>query len=348
MSEAIRQSCRGMIQQYFATIFCFAAISLLYLLSVANAEETRVVVAYSSINPNSSHLEIARAQGFYRKYGLDPEIILVRSSATATAGLAAGNIQFGFIGGSALLNAAAEGLPLTMLASFDAQLTYEIIARPEIKNVNDLKGKKFGVGSLGGTPWMAAKLAFEYLGLDEKRDRIQVIAMANQTSRYHALDQGSIDAAILQGNFSRALIGKGFSMIADLERAKIPFVGAGVVVSSRFLRENQATIENFLRALLDSQSFINRSENKPAVLKIMATHLKEKNPAALEDGFQVLSANMSRKPFSSVAGLNNIKRMLALSNPKAGNVKPEKLTDDSLLRNFDRNGILDRALAGSL
>jgi ABC-type nitrate/sulfonate/bicarbonate transport system substrate-binding protein len=161
---------------------------------------------------------------------------------------------------------------------------------------------------------MAAKLAFEYLGLDEKRDRIQVIAMANQTSRYHALDQGSIDAAILQGNFSRALIGKGFSMIADLERAKIPFVGAGVVVSSRFLRENQATIENFLRALLDSQSFINRSENKPAVLKIMATHLKEKNPAALEDGFQVLSANMSRKPFSSVAGLNNIKAQLSLQS----------------------------------
>jgi ABC-type nitrate/sulfonate/bicarbonate transport system substrate-binding protein len=86
-----------MIQQYFATIFCFAAISLLYLYSVANAEEARVVAAYSSINPNSSQMEIARAQGFYRKYGLDPEIILVRSSATATAGLAAGNIQFGFL-----------------------------------------------------------------------------------------------------------------------------------------------------------------------------------------------------------------------------------------------------------
>jgi hypothetical protein len=40
---------------------------------------------------------------------------------------------FGYIGGSALLNAAAEGLPLKMLASFDAQLTYDIIARPEIK-----------------------------------------------------------------------------------------------------------------------------------------------------------------------------------------------------------------------
>ena len=273
MSEAIRQWCRGMIQQYFATIFC-AAVSLLYLFSVTNAEEARVVAAYSSINPNSSQLEIARAQGFYRKYGLDPEIILVRSSATATAGLAAGNIQFGFIGGSALLNAAAEGLPLHMLASFDVQLTYDIVSRPEIKNVNDLKGKKFGVGSLGGTPWMAGKLAFEYLGLDEKRDRIQVTAMANQTSRYHALEQGTIDAAVLQGNFSRALQGKGFNVIADLEQAKIPFVGAGVVVSSRFLRENPATIENFLKALLDSQSFINRSGNKPAVLKTMGVYLR--------------------------------------------------------------------------
>jgi len=348
VSEAIRQWCRGMIQQYFATIFCFAAISLLYLFSVTNAEEARVVAAYSSINPNSSQLEIARAQGFYRKYGLDPEIILVRSSATATAGLAAGNIQFGFIGGSALLNAAAEGLPLSMLASFDVQLTYDIVARPEIKNVNALKGKKFGVGSLGGTPWMAGKLAFEYLGLDEKRDRIQVTAMANQTSRYHALEQGTIDAAVLQGNFSRALQGKGFNVIADLEQAKIPFVGAGVVVSSRFLRENPAAIENFLKALLDSQSFINRSSNKPAVLKTMGTYLRETNPAALEEGFQVLKGNMIRKPFPSVAGLNNIKRMLAVSNPKAANVKPERLIDDSFLRNFDKIGILDRALPGSL
>ncbi|TMA67123.1 MAG: ABC transporter substrate-binding protein [Deltaproteobacteria bacterium] len=315
----------------------FITLAFVYLLSVfsaANAAATRVVIAYSSINPNSSQLEIARARGFYRKYGLEPDIILVRSSATASAGLAAGNIHFGFIGGSALLNAAAEGLPLKMLASFDAQLTYEIIARPEIKNVNDLKGKKFGVGSLGGTPWMAARLAFEHLGLDEKRDRIQIVAMANQTNRYH--------------DFSRSLKAKGFSVIVDLEQAKIPFVGAGVVVSSRFLRENQTTIENLLKALLESQSFINAAENKPAVLKIMGAYLKEQNPAALEDGFQVLSTNMNRKPFPSIAGLNNIKRMLAVSSTKVGNVTPEDLIDDNFMRKFDRSGSLDRALAGSL
>jgi NitT/TauT family transport system substrate-binding protein len=217
---------RRTIRHALHNVFVFFAILLLDPITYqANGAGARVVIAYSSINPNSSQLEIARVQDFYRKYGLDVEIILVRSSATATAGLAAGNVDLGYIGGSALLNAAAEGLPLKMLASFDDQLKYDIMAKPEIKNVADLRGKRFGVGSLGGTPWMAAKLAFEHLGLDEKRDRIQIVAMANQTSRYQALAQGSIDGAILQGNFSRVLKAKGFTTIIDLERANISFVG---------------------------------------------------------------------------------------------------------------------------
>jgi ABC-type nitrate/sulfonate/bicarbonate transport system substrate-binding protein len=222
------------------------------------------------------------------------------------------------------------------------------MAKPEIKNLNALKGKRFGVGSLGGTPWMAAKLTFEHFGLDEKRDRIQIIAMANQVSRFHALEQGSIDAAILQGNYSRVLKARGFTHIADLEQANIPLVGAGAVISSRFLRDNRETVENILKALLEGQSFIVASQNKPAVIRTMANYLREKDPQALEDGYRVLHANMKRKPYPSMPGLFNIKRLLAFSNPKAADVKVEELVEDSLMRRFESSGLLDRALAGSL
>jgi NitT/TauT family transport system substrate-binding protein len=337
------------MRNHFVTLL-ISVLSLLaeFIFVPSNAFGAKIVIAYSSINPNSSHLEITRLQGFYRKHGLDVEIILVRSSATATAGLATGNIHVGYIGGSALLNAAAEGLPLKMIASFDDRVTYDVIARPEIKTVYDLKGRRFGVGSLGGTPWMAAKLAFEHLGLDEKRDRIQIIAMANQTSRFHALEQGSIDAAILQGNYSRALRAKGFTRIADLEQANIPLVGAGTVVSSRFLREHRETVENVLKALFEGQSFILAAQNKPALIRIMGSYLREKDPQALDDGYRVLYANMNRKPYPSTAGLLNIKRLLALSNPKAGDVNIEDVVDDSFMRKFESSGLLDRALTGSL
>src|ERR1043166_1972728 len=88
-------------------VFAFVQLTTQHV----SAANTKLVIAYSSINPNSSILDIPPPQDFYRKHGLDPEIILVRSSATTTAGLAAGNIQVGYTGGSALLNAAAEGLP---------------------------------------------------------------------------------------------------------------------------------------------------------------------------------------------------------------------------------------------
>jgi NitT/TauT family transport system substrate-binding protein len=329
-------------------LIAFASLSLAAASFEARAAGTKVVIAYSSINPNSSLLEIGRAQGFYRKHGLDPEIILVRSSATTTAGLAAGNIQIGYTGGSALLIAAAEGLPLKMLASFDSRLTYDFIAKAEIKMPDELIGKRVGVGSLGGTPWMALKLAFEHLGLDEKRDRIQVVAISNQISRFQALGQGTIDASILQGNYSRILKARGFTLLIDLERANIPFVGAGVVVSSRFVRDNRETVENVLKALLESQSFIVGAQNKPAVIKLMGNYLREKDPVALQDGYQVLHANMSRKPAPSATGLFNIKRLLAVSSPKVGDLKIEDLVDDSFIRKFESSGLLDRAAAGSL
>ena len=329
-------------------LFCSALIFGQSIFFQGNAANTKIVIAYSSVNPNSSLLEIARAQGFYRKYGLDPEIILVRSSATTTAGLAAGNIQIGYTGGSALLNAAAEGLPLKLVASFDSRLTYDFITKPEIKSRDDLRGKRVGVGSLGGTPWMAVKLAFEHLGLDEKRDRIQVVAMSNQISRFQALGQGSIDASILQGNYSRLLKAKGFTLLVDLERANIAFVGGGVVVCTRFLRDNREIVESFLKGLLENQSFIAAPQNKSAVIKLMGNYLREKDPVALEDAYHVLYANMSRKPVPSIAGLLNIKRLLALSSPKVADVRVEDLIDDSFIRKFESSGLLDRAMTGSL
>jgi hypothetical protein len=107
-------------------------------------------------------------------------------------------------------------------------------------------------------------------------------------------------------------------------------------------------VESLLKALLECQSFINAPENKPAVVKMLGSYLRETNPAALEEGFQVLSGNLRRRPFPSLAGLNNIKRILGQSNAKIAAVKTEELIDDRLLRGYDRSGMLDRAIAGAL
>jgi ABC-type nitrate/sulfonate/bicarbonate transport system substrate-binding protein len=104
------------------------------------------------------------------------------------------------------------------------------------------------------------------------------------------------------------------------------------------LREEQNTVEYVLKALLLAQAFINNPQNKSTVIKAMSTYLRENDPAALEDGFHVLKANMARKPYPSIAGLNNIKRLLTISNLKVAEVKPEDLIDDACFASWTAAG----------
>jgi ABC-type nitrate/sulfonate/bicarbonate transport system substrate-binding protein len=63
---------------------------------------------------------------------------------------------------------------LRLIASFTNKLTYTMIARPEIKRAEDLRGKRFGVQAIGGSVWMGAVLGLEHLGMEQRRDNINI------------------------------------------------------------------------------------------------------------------------------------------------------------------------------
>ena len=103
------------------------------------------------------------------------------------------------------------------MSAFTNRVTYDLVARPGIKTPEDLRGKKFGVQSIGGTVWMGAILALEHFGLDPDRDKIAIIAAGDQTVLAQALANGTIDATVLDGVQSRPLQRQGLS---DFGRAQ--------------------------------------------------------------------------------------------------------------------------------
>ena len=73
-------------------------------------------------------------------------------------GLSSGDIQAGSGGGSAALSAVASGYDVKIIGSFSTRNSYDLVARPNIKRAEDLRGKKVGVTSIGGGSWMGALL----------------------------------------------------------------------------------------------------------------------------------------------------------------------------------------------
>jgi NitT/TauT family transport system substrate-binding protein len=302
-----------------------------FLAGVAQAQ-TKILVGLTTINSRVTPLWIAEEKGFFARNGLEVLLVATRVSQPAIAALIAGELQMVFGGASSALGAFSGGADLKVIASSSNRLTYDVVARPGLRKPEDLRGKSFGVGGIGGSLWMGAMLALEHFGLDASRDQISIRLIGDQTNNIQALEAGSIDAALLDGVFSYRLRQKGFPVIAELYNANIPFAGQGVVTARAFLQKQPVVAEGFLRGLLAGIDFCLAPGNKPAVLKTMTARLRIPDTASAEVGYQDLVRGVESKPYPSLEALRNVQRLMKAQNPKVANAKVEELVDDRILR----------------
>jgi len=220
---------------------------ILWLLTTGKALDAasapaKNIIAHAAVNARVLPLWAAKEQGFFAKYGAPSELIFIRQAPTLVAALTSGDIQIGYTGGTAVLGAAAGGSDLKILAAFTNRVTYDVVARRGIKTPEDLRGKIFGVQSIGGTVWMGAILALEHFGLDPNRDNISLIAAGDQSVLAQALVAGTIDVTVLDGVMSRTLREKGFPILAELSKANLPISSVGIVAKSTFIQKSPETI----------------------------------------------------------------------------------------------------------
>ena len=336
-----------MKKDIFKTII-FVLVLLAHRFEAAQATQgpakpapVKVRISQSAVAARSTVLWIAQERGLFAKHGVDMEVIYLRSSPLQMTALSTGEVQFASSGGSPLLFAVSGGQDLKIIAGQGNRLSYHLVVRPEIKEAKDLRGKRFGVTTIGGTTWMATYLTLEHLGLDATRDHISINGLGNQTILAQAVESGNIDATLLDPFLSRGPKTKGLPVLVDLYRAKIPFMTSAVAVSGNYLREHPDVVEAVLKALIEAQAFVAAPANRSAVLQTMSRHMKLSNPALLEDGYQDLQVGVEKKPYAQVDGLRNIQRMMATLNPRVKSIRVEDLIDNRFIRKLDESGYID-------
>src|SRR5262245_66355895 len=105
-----------------------------------------------------------------------------------------------------------------------------MMAHPGIKRVEELRGKRFGIQNMGSSTWMHTMLALEYVGLEPKRDNINILSIGDSVLIGQALEVGRVDGAVLEGALVRRLRSNGLSSLADWRAERIQrMISAGVV-----------------------------------------------------------------------------------------------------------------------
>ncbi len=265
-----------MRRQKFArlTLSLFLLLLCYGLPSIANAAVPGKIILGYAAPARALPFWVAQDLGLFLKYGVDVEPVFIRGAPILVAGLASGDIHVGSTGGSATLAAIAGGQDLKIIATFGSRNTFDLMTQPNIKRPEDLRGKRIGLTSIGGTTWMALLLWLEHFGLDVQRDKMQLQAMGEQAITVQSLEAGIVNAAIFEGIFSRRLKAKGFNTLGEYSALKHQFLSQALVVQRSFLQQRSDTLENLLKAEIEGVAYVLAPKNKPAMIKTLMRRMK--------------------------------------------------------------------------
>src|SRR5215207_8388299 len=98
----------------------------------AAQERAKLIIGYSAMQASVAPLWIAQEQRLFQKYGIEPELVFVRTTSVHIAGLLSGHIDLSYGGGSGILPVAASGVDLKFIAAFGSRLSDLLVTRPEI------------------------------------------------------------------------------------------------------------------------------------------------------------------------------------------------------------------------
>jgi NitT/TauT family transport system substrate-binding protein len=323
---------------YSLILFFFCAISQAAI--AASATPQKVVITPASFSEREGMLVVAQHQGFFRKYNLDAQVVLMPSGPLALSALAGGDSQFYYgTTSGASLGAVLNGLDGVFVAGFIKQLVGAFMVGRDIKTPADLKGKRIGVASLSGGNWMFTMLAFEHWGIDPKRDGITFRVIGDTGARVQAIATGLVDGSLLGYTHAAILRRQGYPILADVADLNIPFQDTGLFTRKSLIAQHPETVEKVLRALLDAIAFIQQPENKAAVLKSLAQWLRLPKPEDASEGYDFMRKMYTRRCHPSLDGIRNSIRVLALTNEKFGRLKAEELVDDSIVRELEKEGL---------
>ena len=143
-------------------------LGLLLLMSprqVAAQKLEKMRVGYNAITGSNSALWISKEAGFTAKNGLDVDFIYIESGSRITQAMVAGDLRLGNTGSGPSLQAHARGADTVLILSVMPTLPFQVVARPDIKRPEDLRGKKLAISTFGSTTDFAARYFLEKTGL---------------------------------------------------------------------------------------------------------------------------------------------------------------------------------------
>jgi len=330
-----------MFPSFNMKLLCITGV-LLFLFAAPVRAQQKFLMGYSSFSANQTPIWVAKEEGFFKRFGTDPDLILIEGGTRGAQALISGDLPIMGMSGQPVISARARGSDLVMIAGTVNKMNYVLIGAPTIKKPEDLKGKRIGAAQAGTASYHAVLLGLKHWGLEARRDGITILQLGNQGARVASLQSGGSDAIIVNPGLGPSLKERGNNIVADFTELPIPYPQQTVSVRERTLKTNPEFVENVMKGVVAGNSFSLDPRNKERVKQILAKYLRLERVAQAEEHYQAALKVMAPKPYVDVAGINSMIEFITETDPLVAKVKPEMVINHTILKKLDDSGFIDQ------
>src|SRR5215472_17067190 len=196
-------------------------ILAIFVVAPSRAQQ-KFLMGYSSFSANQTPLWVAKEEGFFRRFGTEPDLILIEGGTRGAQARISGNLPIMGMSGQPVISARARGSDLVMIAGTVNKMNYVLAGVPTVKKPEDLKAKRIAAAQAGTASYHAVLLGLKHWGLDQRRDRITILQLGNQGARVASLQSGGSDAIIVNPGLGPSLKERGNNITADFTELPIP------------------------------------------------------------------------------------------------------------------------------
>jgi ABC-type nitrate/sulfonate/bicarbonate transport system substrate-binding protein len=228
------------------------AVAFVMLLTPRFAGAELLRVALSTKDFGYLPLFVGMRSGMFAQEGLEIQWIQVSTNVVVTA-LLSGEIDVAGIAGSSM-RAAARGAPLKANFFPYSKSLFVLMGAPEIKRVQDLRGKVIGTTAPGATTELAAAIVLEHYGLDPKKE-VSFRVVGGADTSIAAMKSGLVQARAFNPDAAFLLKKQGFSELAVLADFG-PWPWAGYSTSDAHLLNRRDKLKRWTRVMVKSLQFM--------------------------------------------------------------------------------------------
>jgi len=278
----------------------------------------------------------------FAKYGLDFEYLAIENGTVSMQTLLANETQAAFTTGALAVTANLQGGDATIIAGGINFIPNKLLARPDIRRAEDLKGKRIAISRFGSASDYATQLALEKLNINPKD--VSIIQAGGNSTRFSALISGSIHATLLAEPLTTiAVRDHKMNALIDLAESGVPFPQNSFIVRRGYLEANRARVVNFMKGVIEGYFML--KNDKPLAIQMIKKYIRVSDEdAAIGYDYYLAKYGDGVMVMPDRRGLDFILGQVAKDNPKAKGQTAEslRLLDGSVLDEIRKSGFIDK------